>query len=203
VTGVRFSSRILRRFAETASLELGAETFHAVLTMAGLPGEWADPVTLARFDASESAHAYARLQAAMRTYYGRGARGVLLRVGNRLWRHLLEDAALGGKAQAALIRGLPLAMRRKPALDLLARFLSSYPGDVTIHMLDLELLLVDHTSPTVQSYVDTSPICFITRGLIREALYWATGEEHDVEETSCRAMGANACEFKIMVGGSS
>jgi len=31
-------------------------------------------------------------------------------------------------------------------------------------------------------------------------LFWATGKEHDIEETSCRANGEEACEFKIIVG---
>lgn len=197
----RFSSRILRRFAETASKELGAEQFSAVLNMAGLPLEWADFANLSKLDAAESARAYGRLQAAMRTYYGRGARGVLLRVGGRLWQMLLDDAALGGKAQAALIRGLPMNMRRRPALELLSRFLSSYPGDVTVHTLDLDLLFIDHASPAAQGYSESSAICFVTRGLIRESLYWATGKEYDVEETVCRANGGKECEFKITGGG--
>lgn len=197
----KFSSRILGRFAETISTELGAEQFSAVLNMAGLPAEWTDIAALSKLSATESAQAYGRLQASMRTYYGRGARGILLRVGNRMWERLLEDAALGGKAQAALIRGLPAAMRRKPALELLARFLSPYPGDVTVHNMDLDLLLIDHASPATQGYSDSAPICFITRGLIRECLYWATGKEHDIEETLCRASGGKECEFKITGGG--
>jgi predicted hydrocarbon binding protein len=34
--------------------------------------------------------------------------------------------------------------------------------------------------------------------LIRESLFWATGQNFDVEETSCKAMGKETCEFKIM-----
>ena len=33
--------------------------------------------------------------------------------------------------------------------------------------------------------------------LLRECLYWATGQNYDVEETSCLAMGEEACEFTI------
>jgi predicted hydrocarbon binding protein len=148
-------------------------------------------------DASEAARAYASLQAAMRTYYGRGARGVLLRVGQRLWRHLLEDAALAGKAQAAVIRRLPLSSRRKPTLELLSRFLSAHPDDITLHTLDLDLLLVDHASPTAQGFQHEAPVCFVTQGLIRESLYWATSQSFDVQETACMARGDKTCEFHI------
>jgi predicted hydrocarbon binding protein len=151
-------------------------------------------------DAAESARAYASVQAGMRMHFGRGARGVLFRVGQRLWYQLLEDASLPGKAQAAVIRRLPLNSRRKSTLEILARFLGTQPGDITIHTLDLDLLLVDHISPTTNGYREPSPICFVTQGLVQESLLWATGQGHDVEETSCKARGDTTCEFKVTTG---
>lgn len=196
----KFSSHLLGRFIETATVELGRDPFHTMLALSGLPGKWSQPDHFRRTDEVESAKAYASLQAAMRTYFGRGARGILLRVGQRLWYHLLEDAALGGKAQAAVIRRLPLQARRKQTLELLSRFLSAQPGDITLHTLDLDLLLADHASPTTYGIQDRQPICFVTRGLIGESLYWATSQRYDLEETSCRARGENTCEFKITFG---
>ena len=196
----KFSNRILRRFVETVVRELGADQFNAMLALAKLPADWAKPETFAKIDVSEAAKTYATLQAAMRAYYGRGARGVLLRVGQRLWNHLLDDAALGGKAQAAIIKRLPLAARRKPALELLARFIGNRPGDITVHTLDLDLLLADHASPAADGQSDPAPICFVTQGMIREAMFWATGQGHDVEETACKAQGNHNCEFKIITG---
>ncbi len=196
----KFSSRILRRFVETVTLELGVDQFHAMLALSKLPPEWATPPTFLKTNPIEAAKAYAAMQAAMRTYYGRGARGVLLRVGQRLWNLLLEDAALGSKTQAAVVRRLPLATRHKSVLELLARLIETRAGDMTVHTLDLDLLLVDHVSPTAQDHYSASPICFVTQGLIRESLFWATGQGFDVEETCCKAMGQNTCEFKVTVG---
>jgi hypothetical protein len=195
-----FSSRILSRFVESTSMELGTGQFDAMLALSKLPSQWVRPHIFLKMDAIESAKAYASLQAAMRTYFGRGARGVLLRVGQRLWDHVLDGAGLGAKAQAALIKRLPLKSRRKPTLELLARLLSATPGDITIHTLDLDLLFADHVSPTTSGYSATSPICFVTQGLIRESLFWATGGNYDVEETSCKGCGQNSCEFKINIG---
>src|SRR5512143_2920626 len=127
-----------------------------MLALAKLPPEWSKPETFAKTDPVESAKTYAALQAAMRTYYGRGARGVLLRVGQRLWNRLLEDAALANKAQAAVIKRLPLNARRKSTLELLSRFLSAQSDDVTLHTLDLDLLVVDHASPTADGYHEAS-----------------------------------------------
>jgi len=197
VSETKFSSRILRRFVESVAIELGADQFHVMLALSNLSPEWARPQTFLKMDSTESAKAYASLQAALRTYYGRGARGVLLRVGQRLWNLLLDDAALGGKTQAALIKRLPRANRRKSILELLARLIGTQSGDITIHTLDLDLLLVDHVSPATLNQRDSHPICFVTRGLIRESLFWATRQGFDVEETSCRAMGKDTCEFRI------
>jgi hypothetical protein len=199
VSEPKFSSRILRRFIETVAMELGFDQFSAMLALSKFPSEWAKPETFIKMDAVESARAYASLQAAMRTYFGRGARGVLLRVGQRLWNQVLDDATLGSRAQAAVVKRLPLNARRKPTLELLSRFLSIQPGDITLHTLDLDMLLVDHASPTTDGYHDSSPICFVTQGLIRASLVWATSQGNDVEETSCKARGDKNCEFKIIM----
>lgn len=201
MSDIAFPVRVMQRFIETLSSEVGPETLSAVLSKAGLPEEWTHPLHFIALDEEQSAQAYARLQSALRTYYGRGARGILLRLGSNLWQQLLDDSSFGGKAQAALIRRLPRSMRRKPALEVLARILSATSGNVTVHTLDLDLLLVDKTSPTTLDQSDDTPICFVTFGLIRECLYWADGQEHDIEERTCRALGARQCEFKITIGG--
>ena len=198
---INFPARVMRRFVETLSAEVGHETLGAVLSKSGLPAEWADAAHLAALDETRAARSYARLQSALRTYYGRGARGILLRIGPKLWDQVLEDSAFGIKTQAALLHGLPKSMRPKPTLELLARILSGGDGNITIHTLDLDLLLVDKTSPTTFEQSDDAPVCFVTFGLIRACLYRADGQEHDIEERTCRAMGARQCEFKITVGG--
>lgn len=197
---VKFPSRILRRFVETAAVELGTDQFNAMLALSNLPPEWAKPQTFVKTKPVESAKHYAAMQAAMRTYYGRGARGVLLRVGERLWNLLLEDASLGARTRAALVRRMPLVTRQKSTLELLARLIGAQPDDMTVHTLDLDLLLVDHVSPAAQDHYSAGPICFVTQGLIRESLFWATGRQFDVEETCCKATGQNTCEFKVTAG---
>ena len=196
----RFSSRVLSRFVETVGEQLGGEQFGTVLALSKLPAAWAKPEIALHMNAAEVANAYASVQAGMRMHFGRGARGVLLRVGQRLWHQLLDDAALAGKAQAAVVRQLPLNARRKSTLEMLARFLGTQPGDITVHTLDLDLLFVDHASPTTDGYRDASPICFVTQGLVQESLRWATGQGDDVEEISCKARGDKTCEFKVTTG---
>jgi predicted hydrocarbon binding protein len=200
VADIAFPSRVLRRFAETVALELGADQYPVVLSLANLPAGWSRPETFLKMSPTDSAKAYSALQGAMRSYFGRGARGVLLRVGRRLWNRMLEDASFGIKAQSAVIKRLPRPTRLKPTLELLAKILGARAGNITVHSLDLDLLLVDHASPTTDSQREPAPICFVTQGLIRESLLWSTGGDIDVEEIACKAQGRPACEFKITTG---
>ena len=202
MTPSRLSPRLMSRFVETLSKEVGADTYHAVLSNSGLSRDWQKPEFFLAFDATQTAEAYSKLQSALRTYYGRGARGILLRIGSKLWDPMLNDASFALKAQSTLVRGLPKSLKRKPAIELLASTLGVVRGDVTVHTLDLDLLLVDHSSPTTLGQEENSPVCFVTLGLIRECLYWATGDEHDIEELVCKATGSHQCEFKITIGAS-
>jgi hypothetical protein len=198
---ISFPAHVMHKFVETLSVELGQDTFSAVLSKAGLPREWAQAAHFSALDDIRTAQAYSRLQAALRTYYGRGARGILIRIGTKLWNPLLDEAAFSIRAQATLVRGFPKTLRRKPALELLARLLNGHPGDITVHSQDLDLLLVDHAAPTTIGQTDDQPICFVTLGLIQECLFWAIGQVHDVEELACRSLGGSQCEFKITLGG--
>lgn len=195
-----FQPRLMRHFVDTLSREIGRDTYHAVLSKSDLSNDWRLPQFFLAMDESQAAEAYAKLQSALRTYYGRGARGFLLRIGAKLWEPILNDASFGLKAQAAFVRRLPKTLRRKPALELLVQTLGAGRSDMTVHTLDLDLLFVERISPTTLGQRGDAPVCFVTLGLIRECLYWATGDEHNIEERACRAMGAHQCEFKITMG---
>jgi predicted hydrocarbon binding protein len=195
------ANRFLRHFMDILVNDLGQENLSLVLVKANLPTAWADSERLASSGEQGAAEAYAGLQKALRIYYGRGARGILQRAGSNMWKRLLADAPLNTKTQATFVRRLPLPARRRAALDLLAGLLASQRGDVTVHTLDLDLLLADHASPGASGQFESEPICYVTLGLLHECLFWATGQEHDIQETSCKATGQESCEFKIITGG--
>src|SRR5262245_41164844 len=137
---VEFPLIIMRKFVQTLSKEIGPETLTAVLKKSGLPKDWARDEYFVALNLEQAASSYARLQSALRTYYGRGARGILLRIGAKLWNQLLDDSSFGIKTQASLIRSLPKFARRKQVLELLGKILSVKREDITVHMLDLDLL---------------------------------------------------------------
>ena len=189
--------RFFRLFLDTLSAELGHATLVTVLERADLPVDLVDPQAVSGYTSQSAALAYARIQKAMRIYYGRGARGALVRIGRVLWTRLLESSSITDRAHAQFIRTLPPGMRRKAALDLLARFMHEKPAGVSVHSLDLDFMLVDHSSAAAAEQNEASPVCYVTLGLIQENLFWATAREHDIEEISCRASGGESCEFRI------
>lgn len=191
--------RFFRPFLETLTDEIGRDALLSILKRAALPADLVEPQTVSRYNGAAAAETYAQIQKAMRIYYGRGARGTLTRIGHLLWPRLLEAATLSEKAQAQFIRTLPPGLRPKPALELLARFLREHPEAVTVHTLDLDLLLVDRAGAGTVGQQEVTPICHVTVGLIQETLFWATGREHDVEERACRAAGGVQCEFRVTV----
>ena len=196
----KFSSQLLEEFVEILADEVGEKNLPIILNKSRLPIEWAEGEHIGQMGAQAAAESYAGLQEAIRAYYGRGARGILQRIGSKFWENLLENASFREKAQAKLLRGLPETRRRKAALELLVRLLDATSDEMSVHTLDLNLLLVDNISPTTYNQRDDEPICHLTHGLIREAIYWAISADAQIEETSCRATGAKNCEFKIVFG---
>jgi len=181
--------------------EVGQRSLTNVLAKAGMPAEWADMDHINALGGLESAQVFAGIQRGLRIYYGRGARGTLIRTGRTLWERLMRAAPLAVKIRSGVVRALPPPARLQPALGLLTGLLGVRRGEVTVRQLEPELLLIDRASPGTLGQNEESPVCYVTLGLLHACLLWATGVEYDLEEISCRASGDEACEFKIHSGG--
>ena len=77
--------RFFRLFLDTLTVEIGHDALAAILAEANLPADLIDPQAVSRYTSQSAAETYARVQEAMRVYYGRGARGTLVRIGRLLW----------------------------------------------------------------------------------------------------------------------
>ncbi len=195
------SGRLVQQFVAATSEEVGAEKLALVLAGVDLMPSSIEPERLRRMEGQEAVELYARLQRALRMYYGRGARGILLRIGRGLWQKMVEQASLLEKAELQIARRLPVPARRRRVLEFVAEHLRDPGGSSSVHLLDVDLLLVDRSGAAACGQTDDEPICYVTLGMIQGALYWAAGREADVEEVACKATGAPACEFKIKLGG--
>lgn len=140
---------------------------------------------------------YARLIDAVRTYFGIGSRGTLMRIGRAIFRQELNQRPLFTLGRRLLLLPLPHDSKRLWILNRLAGAMSAPGNGVTVHQADQNLWLVDRTFDRTFGVSSETQICWTAVGEISEALFWATGREHQVDEVSCRATGAESCRFEI------
>jgi predicted hydrocarbon binding protein len=188
---------LLRQFILTTMAEVGRSELGQVIDDPSL----LDLNRVSSLSGLRAGETYARIQQLLRVYYGRGARGIFLRIGQNLWGPILHEQSIVDRALAAGVKAVPVGSSQKLVLDLLAKIMRGGDGSVSVHTLDLNLLFVDSSSPATVGLSEPQPVCFVTQGLVRGALYWATGRNYEVGETRCRAMGSSACEFKIVASG--
>jgi len=193
------SSRLVQQFVAATTEEVGAEKLALVLAGESLSSSVLGQENLRRLDGRAAAELYARLQHALWLYYGRGARGILLRIGRGLWQKMVEQASLLEKAEMQIVRRLPVPARRRRVLEFVAEHLRAPGGSSSVHLLGVDLLFVDRSGAATCGQADDEPICYVTLGMIQGALFWATGREADVEEVACKVTGAPACEFKVSI----
>ncbi|MBM3153059.1 MAG: hypothetical protein FJZ96_12805 [Chloroflexi bacterium] len=191
----------LGAFLDLAQEEVGKGVLEKVLGKSGAPSSALDPASLAALDSHRAAQIYIDMQQAIRNYFGRGARGSLLRIGRGLWQRKLEQSNFIQNAHYGILKILPLPYRCQKVLELVAKILHPGLEGTSVHLLDVDLLLVDRLGADSGSFPSDEPACFVTLGLIQAALAWATGMEMDVEEIACQSMGAQACEFKVALAG--
>ncbi|MDX9991163.1 MAG: 4-vinyl reductase [Anaerolineales bacterium] len=194
-------NHFLGYFVQTLNAEIGQDTLRMLLNKAGMDAELSDPQPLFHLETDSATRAYLDIQAALRLHYGRGTRGLLIRVGRLLWPLLSAKSDPLLKIRWRAIQLLPASIRVQPALKLLASLLrGKTQNQITIHNLDLDWMLVDHDFSGTLPGSSGQPVCFVTQGLIQECVYWAGKHELDVTEVTCKANGADACEFRIKAG---
>lgn len=142
---------------------------------------------------------YARLNEVIESFYGRGGRGMLRRIGQASFQYAVrEQAALMGLAGVAL-KVLPARGRIKFILNALVDALkkSNPQVDAWVDESGEHLVYCDATCAICHGRLSSEPICFLYLGSIGEAVRWATGQDYEVAETACTAMGAPHCRFEV------
>ncbi len=180
-----------RNFIEAVRSEIGEYSFEMILRDANIAEEACQTSEFLKHNSLNAAE-FSGVLAAVRSYYGSGARGTLNRIGRSVW-HKVVRKTLKGWIVYPLVRlaGARLALR------LLANLIKKPDGDVSVHLLDREMIFMDTSSDATVDQEDDQPVCWYTIGLIQACVSWASNEEISVEEIACRAMGHEACKFKI------
>lgn len=142
---------------------------------------------------------YAKLNEAIEAFYGRGARGMLRRIGKASFQYAVrEQASLMGMAGAAL-KLLPQRQRILFVLNNMVSALKKTNPQVDAWVEDKEgkIAFVEKTCAICMGRHSTQPVCHLYIGSVGEAVKWATGLDYDVRETHCIAKGDPFCRFEI------
>jgi hypothetical protein len=141
-----------------------------------------------------------RIQSALEEEYGpRAGRGLALRTGRACFKYGLREFGTGLGLTDLAFRLLPLSAKLKTGSNALAGLFSRYGGQrVRVEFTDKNIFWrVERCSLCWQRQA-SEPVCYLTVGLLQEALYWVSGgKTFHVTETQCLACGDASCTIVI------
>jgi bacteriochlorophyll 4-vinyl reductase len=194
----RFTNALMRQAILAIGEVMGERGLKAVLRQAGL-SRYADGLPPNDLEQGVATVDYAALNQAVQEFYGRAGKGMLQRIGRASFHYGVDDqATLMGVAGAAL-KLMPQKTRIKLILTQMAKSLMDVNEDTEIEVQETPqgFVFADYTCGVCCCRRAEHPVCYLYVGSISEAVKWATGQEYEVHELECRAMGAEACRFLV------
>jgi predicted hydrocarbon binding protein len=142
---------------------------------------------------------YGGAQQAVEDFYGpRGARAMLIRIGRATFRYTLQEqpTILGLKGLA--LKALPMGARMKLLLDNITGA-ANKNVNLKAHLREEPdaFYYINEECPCRWRPKHSSPACFVTVGVLQEAMLWATGKNFKIEEVACISNGASACVYRV------
>jgi len=179
---------------------MGKNGLNAILNLAGL-SQYIDNYPPDNLDKAIDFAEIAAINIALEEMYGpRGGRGLSLRVGRALFADALKNfGALAGVGDLAF-KVLPLQAKLRIGIPAEAKIFSQISDQhSTVEERDDVIIYTIHQCSECHGRQSLDkPTCFIAVGLLQESLKWISGgNEFRVNESKCRAMGDEVCEFII------
>ena len=187
----------LRTFLLSMEEVLGKNGVTAMLNAAGLP-QYVDNYPPDNLEQEVTFGDYTRLCQAVEDFYGRGARGMLNRIGRASFRYGLREHPTLFKAAQVYLKMRRTPERLKFVLAAVAKGLTEEANEPTSVERDGEdyLLSIDYCAACWERHADR-PICYVNIGFLQEAGQWAVGKPVEVKEIACRAQGDPACRYYV------
>jgi predicted hydrocarbon binding protein len=188
----------LRVLFEAIEDVMGENGTKAVLNAGGL-STYIGNYPPKNLDMNANFNEYGAAQQAVEDFYGpRGARAMLLRIGRATFQFGLRDQpAILGLAGIAL-KALPEKTRMKLILDRMAKAAEERVNQPTVvREEDDAFYFIVQECPCRWRPPHDKPCCYVTVGVLMEAMAWITGKLHKVEEVACIANGASSCVYRI------
>ncbi|MBI5935147.1 MAG: 4-vinyl reductase [Chloroflexi bacterium] len=190
---------LVRQALVAAQEVMGENGLNAVLRASGLE-HFVGNFPPNDLNPSIQASQYARFNAAIEEFYGRGGRGMLKRIGKASFEYgMREQSALLGIAAGAALKLLPERQKIKFILNQVAGALKKTNPQVEAWVDDSgeRVAYLESTCAICQGRASQTPVCHLYVGSIGEAVRWATGREHEIIETQCIARGDPHCRFEV------
>jgi bacteriochlorophyll 4-vinyl reductase len=142
---------------------------------------------------------YARFNKAIEDFYGRGGRGILKRIGQASFRYAVEEQAMLMGLAGMAMKALPKKQRIKFVLNSLVIALKKSNPEVEAWSGEKagKIIYAEKTCAMCFGRESDMPICHLYVGTLSEAIRWATGDDYQVKETDCIAMGDPYCQFEV------
>jgi predicted hydrocarbon binding protein len=194
-SGGAFPSKMGRIVLLSLQDVMGENALNTVLNMARLQ-DYVGNFPPNNFEGTVSFDELGRLLQALEQMYGvRSGRGLARKAGRAAFRLGVRDfGPLLGLADLSF-RILPLGMRLRIGLEVLAETFNKFT-DHSVRVVDDDRYLrwtVDRCGVSWGRRSET-PCCHLSVGIIEEALYWVSGgRTFYVEEVACVATGDPAC----------
>jgi predicted hydrocarbon binding protein len=142
---------------------------------------------------------YAQFNEAIESFYGRGGKGMLRRIGKASFQYgVREQGALMGVAGVAL-KFMPARGRIKFVLNGMVNALKKTNPQVEAWVEDdgEKIAYCESTCAICLGRHSEQPICHLYVGSVGEAVRWATDQEYEITETHCVARGDKYCRFEV------
>jgi bacteriochlorophyll 4-vinyl reductase len=194
-----FTNALMRQAILAIGEVMGERGLKIVLRQAGLE-RYIDELPPNDLEQGVSTVEYAALNQAVQEFYGRAGKGMLQRIGRASFHYGVEEqATLMGVAGTAL-KLMPQKTRIKFILTQMAKSLMDVNDETYIEVQETPegFVLADFTCGVCCRRKAEHPICHLYVGSISEAVKWATGQDYEVREIECRAMGTEACRFLVV-----
>ena len=188
----------LRVLLDAIEEVMGANGTKAVLNAGGL-SQYINNFPPKDLEMGANFAQYGSVQQAVEEFYGpRGARAMLLRIGRATFQFGLKDQpAILGLAGVAL-KALPEKTRMKLILDRMAKAgMERVNQPTTLVEEDDAFYYIAEECPCRWRPPHDKPCCYVTVGVLMEAMAWITGKLHKVEEVACISNGASSCVYRI------
>ena len=148
------------------------------------------------FDFSELSMIYRSLE----DIYGyKGAKGLSLRAGRAAFANGLPDYKKFAGVTEVAIRAIPVSLRVGVMVKAVARVYNK-TSDQQSSTRDTanKIIYTSHVCPVCYGRNVNAPACYVTAGVIQEALKWITlGKMYTIIQTACIGAGDAACVYEI------